>query len=198
MDSDVEDLIKTCLPCQAVAPLHKPLPVIMSKLPENSWTDISIDFYGPLPSGEKLLVIIDNFSRFPFVEIMKSTTAESVRNRLEILFTTFGYPSSIRSDNGPPFKSARFKSYFKSRGIKHVKIMPLWPRRKGIVEAFMKMLRENVQIKRLQNKDWRTALNDMLLKYRNAPHSITNQTPSDVQPIGAHQVDNHSGNLTAL
>ena len=101
MDRDVENCIKDCLSCQAVSRPYGPPPVNMSKLPDNAWTDLSIDFYGPLTNGKKLLVIIDNFSRFPFVKVMKSTTANIVINRLEELFITFGYPSSIRSDNGP-------------------------------------------------------------------------------------------------
>ena len=35
----------------------------------------SVDFYGPLPNGEKLLSIIDLYLIFPFIEKMKATTA---------------------------------------------------------------------------------------------------------------------------
>ena len=38
-----------------------------------------IDFYGPLPSGEYLPVLIDRYSRFPEVAIVKSTKGPSTR-----------------------------------------------------------------------------------------------------------------------
>ena len=42
-----------------------------------------IDFYGPLPSGEYLLVLIDRYSRFPEVEIVKSTKASVIILKLD-------------------------------------------------------------------------------------------------------------------
>ena len=75
----------------------------MSQLPHGSWEDISIDFFGPLPSGETLLVIIDLYTRFPLVEIMKTTAEYAVIKRLESIFSIFGYPCSVKRDNGPPF-----------------------------------------------------------------------------------------------
>ena len=178
MDSNVEKSIKNCLPGQAVTKPKKAPSNILSKLPQNSWIDISIDFYGPLENGNKLLVIIDNFSRFLFVETMKVTTAKGVGNRLNELFTTFGYLTSVRSDNGPPFKSKRLKLYFKSHGINHKRITLLWPRRNGIIESFMKTLGKTFRTALIQRKHWRNALDEMLITYRNTPHSTTNQIPS--------------------
>ena len=57
-------------------------PLKTSELPENVWAEIAIDFFGPLPSGERLLVITDLYSRFPLVVVMKNTNAEAVINRL--------------------------------------------------------------------------------------------------------------------
>ena len=54
------------------------LPLSMSKLPDDEWTELSADFLGPLPSGDYLLVIMDEYSRFPVVEILQSTSAEIV------------------------------------------------------------------------------------------------------------------------
>ena len=40
----------------------------MSELPDYPWQQLSLDFFS-LPSGEELLVLIDDFSRFPEVEV---------------------------------------------------------------------------------------------------------------------------------
>jgi hypothetical protein len=48
----------------------------MTKLPEKPWSHVSADFYGPLPTGEYLLVLMDDYSRFPIVEITTSISAK--------------------------------------------------------------------------------------------------------------------------
>ena len=40
--------------------------------------ELSIDFCGPLPAGEYLLVIMDEFSRFPVIDVVRRTSAETV------------------------------------------------------------------------------------------------------------------------
>nr|XP_047122852.1 uncharacterized protein LOC124806189 [Hydra vulgaris] len=106
----------------------------MSNLPEHIWDELAMDFFGPLPSGEYLFVIEDLYSRYPFVDIMKITTALNVISKLERLFAIYGYPNKIRSDNGPPFQSEELKLYFKNVDIKHIKLTPRYPQAKGIIE----------------------------------------------------------------
>ena len=67
----VEMEIKKCLACQAVVDLGTSMtPIVMSELPTAPWTEVSIDFYGPIhQSNEYLMVIVDDYSRFPIVEI---------------------------------------------------------------------------------------------------------------------------------
>ena len=63
----IQNRIKNCLPCQSVTPADDPEPLKMSPCPDGPWLEVSIDFYGPTPKGEYLLVVIDDFSRFPIV-----------------------------------------------------------------------------------------------------------------------------------
>ena len=62
-----------------------------------------IDFYGPLPSGEYLLVLIDRYSRFPEVEIVKSTKASVIILKLDRIFSVHEIPEIIKPDNRSPF-----------------------------------------------------------------------------------------------
>ena len=77
----------------------------MSDLPRGNWLNLSFDFCGPLSSGQYLLVMIDEYSRFPVVEVLRSTAAETVIPVVDKVFCTYGYPEVIKSDNGPPFNS---------------------------------------------------------------------------------------------
>ena len=131
MNAEVEQYISECIACKANSKANAPEPLHPSTLPEAVWTEISVDFYGPVPTGEKLFVVTDLYSRFPLVEIMKNTNSESVINRLKKHFSIYGYPLRLRSDNGPPFNSASFKEYLADCGIKHVKITPYHPKLMG-------------------------------------------------------------------
>ena len=56
-------------------------------------------------TGDYLIVSIDEFSRFPVVEITKCLTAEKIIPIVDKVFSMFSYPRQIKTDNGPPFNS---------------------------------------------------------------------------------------------
>ena len=102
---------------------------------------------------------------------MKSTTAQSLINKLERIFATHGLPTKITSDNGPPFDSYELSNYFKENGIIHHRVTPIWPQANGEVESFMKPLNKAIRAAKIQGEDWRHVLYRFLLSYRAMPHS---------------------------
>ena len=81
---------------------------------------ISIDFKGSLPSSsvnKYLLIVVDEYSRFPFAFPCKDMTTWTVTQCLDQIFTLCGTPSFVHSDNAPSFCSHEFKTYLTSRGI---------------------------------------------------------------------------------
>ena len=63
----------------------------MSELPSGPWENISIDFCGPLPSGNYLFVMVDEYSRYPIVEIVKSVSVRYIIPILDKVISTFGF-----------------------------------------------------------------------------------------------------------
>ena len=127
IDREAEKFCKTCHGCQLVSSPANPEPIKSTPLPSGLWQHLAVDLLGPLPSGESVLVIVDYFSRYYEVEVMRSTTSEKVIECLEKIFTTHGLPLSLRSDNGPQFRSEVFELYLDDNGIEHRKTTPLWP-----------------------------------------------------------------------
>ncbi|XP_064637161.1 uncharacterized protein K02A2.6-like [Lineus longissimus] len=82
IDALVEEEVRQCLPCQAASSrgAEKPEPLKMTPLPKSAWKETSIDFFGPLPvpTADYLMVLIDDYSRFPEIEIIASTAAKTV------------------------------------------------------------------------------------------------------------------------
>ena len=72
IDKMAKNLIQNCVACQANSLPDHPQPLQMTPLPPKPWHTVNVDFCGPFPTGEYLLVVIDAHSRFPEVEIVHS------------------------------------------------------------------------------------------------------------------------------
>lgn len=97
------------------------------ELPSAPWMDLAIDFLGPLPSGHNLLVIVDYYSRFIEVEVMKKIDSLETIKRLNVIFSRFGFPASITLDNGRQFVSQEFHQYCEINNIDLNHTIPYWP-----------------------------------------------------------------------
>ena len=120
----------------------------MSKLPTHPWRSLHMDF--PFPTGEMLFVVIDEYSRFPEVAIMRRTTVQAVILSLERIFATHGLPEKIIWN---PSQSQELNDLMKTKGIIHHKVTPLWPQANGCVELFLKPLTKAARTARLKGRD---------------------------------------------
>lgn len=65
------------------------------------------------------MVVIDEFSRFPEVELLTSTSAKAVIPKLDAIFARQGVPDILKSDNGPPFNGREFENFANHLGFNH-------------------------------------------------------------------------------
>ena len=80
----------------------------MTEFPERPCQRIFLDFSCPYPSGEYCLIVVDDYSRYPVVELLSITPPAAVIPRLGKSFSMFGIPEECKSENGPPFQSREF------------------------------------------------------------------------------------------
>ena len=152
MDNLVENEVKHCLPCQATVYQHDREPLVMSELPNGPWEQVKIDFYGPLPTGDYLLEVIDEYSRWVEVEIVTSTSAGCTIPKLDKIFATYGIPQRMTTDNGPPFSGNDVKEFANYLGIYNRRITPYWPRANSSAENFNRCLRKTIQAARVEKR----------------------------------------------
>ena len=108
----VEAAVMSCTACQLVhSDPVRPEPLCMSDMPEGPWENLSADFCGPLPTGDYLFVITDEYSRFPVVEIVKSVSSSAVIPVLDKVLSDWGGVRQIKTDNGSPFSSHMFDEF---------------------------------------------------------------------------------------
>ena len=149
-------------------------------MPERPWQELKVDFYGPLPTGQYLFVVIDTYSRFPEVDIFPSTSASAIIRKLDAIFARHGMPDKLKSDNGPPFFGNEFHRYIKALGIRHTTSTPLWPQGNSEVESFMKPLGKSICTAILEKRQGQQELHKFLLNYRITPHTTTKVLPAQL------------------
>eukprot|EP00794_Sanderia_malayensis_P012395 gene12395-biopygen9880 len=178
MDQLIKQSIDKCLPCQGVGKENSPEPLRMTDMLKRPWYKLNIDFFGPIPSGESLLVVIDRYSRHPEVEIVKSTKASVVIPKLDKMFSVHGIPYDLTSDNSPPFNGDEFRRHLKLLGVKCDPSTPKWPQGNAEVERFMQSWNKALTTATIEGKKWQQVLTRFLLQYRTTPNSTTRVPPA--------------------
>ena len=153
---------------------NNPGPIKISLLSNAVWSEISMDFCGPFPSGHYFMVIVGDYSRYPIVERLISLKAEPVIAKLEVVFSILGKVSVER------INSHAFKQFADRSGFVHRKIPPLHPMGNDIVEIFMQPLQKAIKTAIASGTDYKSELNKFLLNYRNTPHSATELAPAEI------------------
>ena len=121
--------------------------------------------------------MVEYFSRFLEVAILKSTTSAKIIEAISPTFGRFGVLFSLRTDNGPQFVSEEFETFLPSHGAEHRRTTPLWLQAKGEVERHNRSLLKSLQIAHLEKKNLRTELVTWLTAYRSTPQVTTGTTP---------------------
>ena len=167
-----------CMPCQVTVKSPQQEPLKPTTLPQEPLDVLVTDLYGPLRTGEYLLVVQCLYSRYPVVEIVTSTSADACIPAFDKILSYFGIPTEIASDNGPPYNGHTFKQYANYMGFKHTKKTPYAPWANGTAENFMKNLGKLIETAAEEKLNWRQELHRFLRAYRATPHPMTKKSPA--------------------
>ncbi|KAJ8372789.1 hypothetical protein AAFF_G00277320 [Aldrovandia affinis] len=155
MDRAAEKHCKECHGCQIVSRPDPPELLRPTPLPDGPWRDLAVDLLGPLPSNHSILVVVDYYSRYYEYDILTSTTTEKVIDSLESIFSRHGLPVTLKSDNGPQFKSELFREYCENNGITHLRTTAKWAQANGEVERQNAALMKRIRIAHSEGLDWK-------------------------------------------
>jgi transposase InsO family protein len=180
MDREAEAKVKGCEGCNWTAKSSPPVPMSRTIMPSGPWQQLAMDFYSANALGVKLLVLVDLHSRFLTVRIMKETSAPLVCDQLEDICAGLGYPEGIKADNGPPFDSAFLKDWCEKRDIQLFHSTPYAPWENGSAEAQMKGIGHALQTAASENRPWKEALADHVIRYNYRPLASTNEKPIEL------------------
>ena len=118
--------------------------------------------FGQFPTSE-------NYSRWLEILPLHTTTAAIVIKKFMQLFTTYGIPDSIVSDNRPQFQRSEFREFTLEFDFDHRTSSPCFPHASGKAESAVKVAKKLLS---------QQSLEIALLNYRATPHSSTGVSPA--------------------
>ena len=115
--------------------------------------------------------MVDQFSRFPVVEILKLLSTSAVVVILEHVSSQYGIPHVLISENRPPFSGQLFPSYLAQQGIQHHSVTTCWLQGNGEAKHFMCTIQKAIRAACSEGKDGKCEINNFFINYRAAPHA---------------------------
>ena len=127
-----------------------------------------------MPGDRNLLIVVDYYSNYIEVARLTSMTSRSMIRELQIIFSRFGIPDTLVTDNGPQFSSAEFVAFAKSWGFQHITSSPIYPQSNGKAENAVKTVKQLFSKCRQAGQPEQLAL----LDWRNTPMEGLQTSPA--------------------
>ena len=92
-------------------------------------------------------------------------TAQNVIGHLKVIFSEYGWPDTIVSDNGPCYTAEAFTKTMQEYRVNHITSSPHYPQSHGLVERFVQTVKSLFYKAREEGAD----LYKALMIYQNTP-----------------------------
>ena len=157
ISKDIEAITAQCPTCQQYRRSLTRETLFPHEVPTRPWQTLGTDLFEF--EGENYLIIVDYYSKFPFIEKMPAhCTAKAVVEVTEKLFSEQGIPQKVVSDNGPQFSSSLNTAFAKEWNFLHVKSSPHYPQSNGLVERFVQTVKHSLGKAKASGNDPNMAL----------------------------------------
>jgi len=138
MSHDIEKWIRDCQQCNNVRPRllksndHWPESGVFSR--------VHIDF-AFMPTVGNIFVLVDSYSGWIEAFITPNRSFDSITHSLRTVFTRFGAPAILVSDNAKEFVSKEFNDWLLNQGIRKIESPPYSPRSNGVAERAVRTVK---------------------------------------------------------
>jgi transposase InsO family protein len=178
MDLEIEQTVRACEMCQENAKAPPAAPTSSWSWPMGSWKRLHLDFAGPF-MGKMFLVVVDAYSKYLDITPMKEATTENTIQALRKLFSYFGLPEHIVTDNGSQYTSAEFKKFLEKNDILHTTTAPGHPATNGLAERYVGHFKSSMKKMGKSSDSLQVKLDRFLLTYRVTPNA-SGKSPAEM------------------
>lgn len=182
MHADITAYVRGCSTCQRTKHDNSaPRGLMAAELPEKPYMSLAVDFVGPLPHGNNCyqfaFLILDLFTKNLELYPLRRATAANAADCLIDFCARYGFPVSIRSDQGSQFTGKVWEIMCSRLHIDRRLICPY--RQKGNpAERCVQSVKNTLRPFLTNHKDWHKYVPMALFAIRTARHRSTGQTPA--------------------
>lgn len=155
----IREVIQSCEKCCKFKGPHKknkaPLKLFREGTLFGRW---HVDLAGPFRPTSKghryIVVAVEAFSGWPCTIPIKEQTAEEIARALvDHVFSFFGAPLAVKTDQGSPLEAKLFKEVMKIYGVEKMRTTRAHPSANGKVERYIKTLKKHLAMMVNENHD---------------------------------------------
>ena len=154
LNDQLEKLILTCELCLKYSQSkckEKPTLSLGQEIPLHTWTKLVTDLFHF--DGASYLLTVDYTSRFLVVCKLSSMTWQHVANQCKLVFSEYGWPETIISDNGPCYTVEAFTSVMNAYHVNHITSSPHYPQSNGLAEKYVQIVKNLFYKAKEEGKD---------------------------------------------
>ena len=141
------------------------------EIPIHPWTKLVTDIFHF--EGESYLLLVDYTSCFPIVHKLNSMTSQHVIYHFKIIFSEYGWPDTLVSDNGPCYASDAFTKIMHKYNVNHITSLSHYSQANGLAKRFVQIVKNLFHKAREEGAD----LFKAVMIYRNTPLASNLQSP---------------------
>ena len=124
-----------------------------------------------------LLVVQDYFTKWAEAVPLPDQTAARISAELVKLFSVYGHPEILHSDQGCNFESTIMAQTLEAFGVTKSRTTAYHPQGDGMVEGFNRSLLQLLRVYVDKHNEWEQYLPLVLYAYHTATHSSTGCSP---------------------
>ena len=109
------------------------------EIPTFLWTKLATDIFHF--EADSYLLLVDYTSRYPIIHKLTSMTAQHVIGHLKVIFSEYGWPDTIVSDNGPCYMAEAFTKIMQENRVNHITSLLHYSQSNGLTEKFVQTVK---------------------------------------------------------
>ena len=174
LNDQLENLIHNCQLCLKYSKSKNkstPPTALGHEVPAVPWSKVVTDIFHY--ESQPYLLVVDYTSRFPIVRRLKSMSAQNITEQFQSIFSEYGWPDTLVSDNGPCYTAEMFTNLMKEYAMNHITSSPHYPQSNGLAEKFVQIVKNLFYKAKEEGVD----INKYLMIYCNTPLTCTSKSP---------------------
>ena len=144
INNDIENIVKTCDVCQQYHKRQWRETFIPHEIPDIPWTKVGTDLFEIY--SKSYLIVADYTSNFFDISEISDKRSATVVLHTKQMFSRYGIPKEVISDNGSEFIGSTYKRFRKTWDFKHTTSSPVHPQSNGkLKEQYRQLKRQEIK-----------------------------------------------------